>query len=264
MIRWRLSHPALYSTENDQTRLLVPDESARREWLLLLSAAAERLLKGALPSIIVDGSNFERPTNLPLPGELAGGGNEASRVARIAELARMLSPARGEPTERFQGDTQVRLLFNYLRGDFRAASADLELLDSETTDVVERQGLLGLRALCRWREGDLDEARQIIEYLVSTTGSASERVEDTPLGPVITKFVSPAQAWARFLSVKAAQARATAQDLGEGIDNVDPLGGPGRKPLLALPDFPQFQPGGAAGPFAPLPAPDVEPAERPK
>jgi Tol biopolymer transport system component len=254
-----LSHPAIWSTETEQTRLLMPDEPSQREWLLQLANAADRLLKGSLSPVVASGQTFARPTYLPLPGELASTGNVASRLGRIAELAQLALPGRDEHAERSASDTEASLLFNYLRGNFRAALDDLELLDRETTDLGQRLSLLSLRAVLRWAEGNQDEARQIIEYIVSDVGTATEHLEETPLGPVVTKVVSPAQAWAGFLSAKAAKARATEPELAEGSGSWGALGGPARKGLLELPDFPPFEPGGPGGPFAPIPAPDFNP-----
>jgi hypothetical protein len=254
-----LSHPALWSTEIEQTRLLVPDEQSRREWLMQLASAAGRLLRRSLSPVVVNGQTFARATYLPLPGELGSMGSAASRLGRLAELAQVLLPSRDELGERSASDIDASLLFNYLRGNFRASLQDLELLDRETTDPGQRLSLLGLRAVIRWAQGHQDEARQMIEYLVSDVGSATERFEDTALGPVVTKAVSPAQAWAGFLAAKAAQARAREPELGEGLAPPDPLGGGTRKGLLELPEFPPFEPGGPGGPFAPLPAPDFNP-----
>jgi len=259
----RLSHPAFWSAQSEQTRLLIPDEPARRQWQKLLVNAAERVLGGSLGAIVVGGQSVERPSILPLPGELAGPGSEAVRLWRIADLGQKSLSSDDEPAERAAGETEPRLLFNYLRGDFRAAAADLDVLDAETTDLDQRQTLLGLRALVRWARGDLDEARQMIGYLVSTTGTADERVEYTALGLVRTKVVSPAQAWAGFLSTKAAQARSAEPQPGEGSDPFGLLEGRDQKPLLELPGLPPFEPGGAGGPFAPLPAPDLDPAPGP-
>jgi hypothetical protein len=227
---------------------------------MLLANAAERLLKGPLSPIVVQGQTFERPTILPLPGELASSGNVASRLGRIAELAQTIFPAAGdEPAERSASDTDARLLFNYLRGNFRAAAGDLELLDRETTDLSQRLSLIYVRAVIRWAQGNHDQARQIIDYLVSNIGTATERFEDTPLGPVVTKVVSPEQAWASFLSAKVAQARASEPELADGLGARGPLAGAARNGLLELPDFPPFEPGGPGGPFAPIPAPDFNP-----
>ena len=145
-----LSHPALFSTETEQTRLLAPDEPARREWLMLLANAAERLLKGSLATIALDKQTIERPSLLPLPGEVAAMGNAGSRLLRIAELGESVLPSRDNPGGRAESEADVRLLFDYLRGNFGAASDDLEVLDRETTDLSQRLGLLYVRAVIHW------------------------------------------------------------------------------------------------------------------
>jgi hypothetical protein len=260
-----LSHPAIHAIEGEQTRLLVPDLAARRQWLKLLSTTAARVLRGALPPVVVDGSSFERPTILPLPGELAGPGSLATRLAQIAELGEPMLPARAAPENGSPADSEARLLLNYLRGDIPAASADLDALEAETADFDKRLSILSMRAMIRWAQGDPEQARQIIAYLVANTGTATERIEDTPLGPVISKVVSPAQAWAAFLSLRVGQAQAQAAEPPppERIDPLDPFALPGQRRLLELPEFPILEPGGAGVPFAPLPAPDLDPAARP-
>lgn len=259
-----LSHPALFHTDGEQTRLLVPDEAARRDWLRVLSTAAVRILKIGLPPFVVDGSTYERPNILPLPGELAALGNMGTRLAHLADLSESLLKARGDEHEGPPSEAEARLFFNYLRGDFRTAAADLEALDRQTTDFDQRLSILSTRALLRWAQGDHDLARQMIGYLVSTTGTASQRIEDTPLGPVSTRFVSPAQAWASFLSTRVAQAEAQVNQPGPAasIDPFEPLIGVGQGRLLDFPpDLPRGEPAG--GPFAPVPAPDFNPPARP-
>ena len=148
-----LSHPALFSTETDQTRLLAPDEQSRREWLMLLANAAERLLKGPLSPVVVQGQTFERPTILPLPGELTSTGNVASRLGKIAELAQTVLPGACKSRPSDPQATPTRVCFSIIfAADFRAAADELELLDRETTDLGQRGSLLYLRALLRWRK----------------------------------------------------------------------------------------------------------------
>jgi hypothetical protein len=259
-----LSHPALYSNDGEQPRLLIPDETARGDWLKIVSTAAARVLRASLPPVVVDGQTFERPTILPLPNELAGLGNVTARLGRIAELGEGLLPARGQPREGCSTDTEACLLFNYLRGNITSAMADLDALDQKTTDFDQRLSILSMRAMLRWAQGDPDQARQIIAYLISNTGTSTLRVEETPQGQVIEKTAVPAQAWAQFLSTRAAEAKAQgdAPASPENVDPLDPLAGAAQRRLLELPEFP-FEPGGAGGPFAPLPAPDLDPPARP-
>ena len=66
-----LSPPAVYDTDTEQTTLLVPDGTARSQWLSVLAGTAERLLLAGLPPAVADGRAAQRPTLLPLPGEIA-------------------------------------------------------------------------------------------------------------------------------------------------------------------------------------------------
>jgi hypothetical protein len=261
-----LSHPALCGSEGEQTSLLVPDETARREWLEILATTAARALKGGLPAVSVGGETLERPVILPLPGELAGLGKLSARLSQLAQLAESVLPAGASAPEDSPGEVEARLLFDYVRGNIEAATADLAVLDRETTGYDQRLSILSMRALMSWARGDQEQARATIAYLVSSTGTATERIEYTPLGPVISKMASPAQAWAGFLSLRAEQA-ARQVDLApapEINDVFDPLTAPGQRRLPELPDFPRFEPGGAPAPFAPLPAEDFDPrAPRP-
>jgi Tol biopolymer transport system component len=256
-----LSHPALFSAETESTVLLVPDETSRQEWLRMLTTTAMRLLRGALPPIVVDGHAIDRASLLPLPGEFVGLGNVGVRLGRIADLGSALLPARdappgadGVPPRGSSSDAEARLLFNYLRGELKDAAADLSVLDLETTDLENRLSLLGLRAQILWAQGEQDKAKAIIAYLVANTGTATQRLEETPLGPVVTKVTSPLQAWAGFLSLRAAEAPALAPRVDGNGDPFDIQAGAMQRRLLEIPEFPLFEPGGAAGgPFAPLP-----------
>ena len=260
-----LSHPALCGSDGEQTKLLAPDEAARREWMKILSASAARILRGGLPPVVVNGQTFDRPTILPLPNELPGLGNVAARLGRIAELSEVLLPARNEANAGATSDTEARLLFDYIRGDLGAATADLDDLELSTTDLHQRLSILSIRAMIRWSAGDHEQAKQIIAYLVSHTGTTTSQVEDTPSGPVIETVVRPEQAWATFLSERASAAReqAEAPPVAEKIDPFDPFAGPGQRRLLELPEFPQFEPGGAGGPCVPAPAPEIDLPARP-
>ena len=256
------SHPALYTIDGEQTRLVTPDETARREWVEMLASTAARVLRRGLPLLVADGQSFERPTVLPLPDELAGRGNMAARLARIAEMGAGLLPGRGEPHEGWPNEVEARLLFDYLKGDMAAAAADLEALDRNTTDFHGRLSVLSIRAMIRWAQGDHEQARLMISYVNSSAGRAPTIVEDTPTGPVLEKIAGKEQAWGAFLSTKAEAAReqGEAPPVPEDIDPFDPFAGAGQGRLLEMPDFPRFEP---EGPFAPVPVPEIELPVRP-
>ncbi len=263
-----LSHPALYSTETEATVLVVPDESSRQQWLSTLTTTAMRLLRAALPPVGVDGHTSERPALLPLPTEFAGLGNVGVRLGRIAEIASTLIPARGArsdgaPPAGATWDTEARRLFNSRRGEFPDAAVDLSVLDLETTDVEHRLSILGLRAQILWAQGDQEAAGAISAYLVPKAGTNTTHIEHTPLGPVVTRVVTPLQAWAGFLSTRARQAPASEPPVDQNGDPFDPRAGAMQRRLLEIPEFPPFEPGGGAGgPFAPPPMDLDRPARR--
>ncbi len=205
-----LSPPAVFDTESERTVLLVPDETCRKEWLKQLITVATRLLSGGLPPASFEGQAASRPSLLPLPGELVALGMMIPRLDRIAAHGSPLCPAPSQRTDLDEqpalvaSDLQARLFFDFLQGQFRDAASDLDALERHVQSPENRLAVLSLRAQILWSQGERDRARSIIEYLLATEGTSTERVEETPLGPVATKEVSPAQAWARYLSVQAA------------------------------------------------------------
>ncbi len=213
--------------------------------MAVLARTAERLLLEGLPPAAVDGKAGRRPTLLPLPNEVPPLGNLGIRLNRIASFGSSLcaappvlgkarhaslgpqppfmTPERADPPEREPTgpraaesiDAEARLFFDYLRGDFPAASLDLDAVDRLIDSPAERLALLSLRAQILWSKGDHADALATIAYLVSSEGRCDRRIEDTPLGPVITQELSPRQAWARYLATKAEHAAGLA---GEPID----------------------------------------------
>jgi Tol biopolymer transport system component len=237
-----LSPPAVLDTETDRTVLLVPDEISRKQWQSQLVSVATRLLSAALPPASIDGQAVSRPTLLPLPDEFAALGSVIPRLDRIAKHGSSLCPAPApQPDLHDQSvlepaDLQARLFFDFLQGRFPEAATDLDALEEHVESPAHRLALLSLRAQILWSDGHHDRARGIIDYLVATAGSSTERIEETPLGPVATKEVSPGQAWARYLSLQSVE-----QPLGHA--------GPGRagfagdvdlmpRNLFDVPDFP--------------------------
>jgi hypothetical protein len=239
-----LSPPAVFDADSERTSLLVPDETCRREWLARLVGAAERLLARMLPPASVDGQAARRPTLLPLPGELASLGTVIARLDRIAGHGSSLVPATiGKQDSQEQpaqdvADLEASLFFDYLRGRFREAESELSALERQLASPAERLALLALRAQILLAEGHRDRARSVIEYLLATEGTSTERIEVTPLGPVATKEVSPAQAWARYLSTHAAKEPQTTASLHQGRWNGVPDPPMPRDPFANINDGP--------------------------
>jgi Tol biopolymer transport system component len=250
-----LSQPMLYDPETEQTGLVLADAGSRRQWLAILTTTARGLLLAGLPPAEVEGHTAWRPTLLPLPGELAAQDSLPFRLRRIARLASSLFDGHAVAThgdeahETNSAEIEARLFFDYLQGDFQSAASLLEALDSQVCATDQRLSLLSLRAQILWSAGKQSEARSVVEYLLSTVGTDTRRIEDTPLGRVITSEVSPLQAWARFLKARAAQ---------ESVVPAEPIpvragGSAEPKPLDPFDalDFRRAEPGGEPFPFGP-------------
>jgi len=250
-----LSPPAVHDAETEQTTLIVPDATSRQEWLTVLAGTARRLLLTALPPAVTDGQAAGRPTLLPLPAEIAALDNVNFRLSRIARLGSSLCsrPAVGPggegPRTADSSEIEARLFFNYLLGDFPAAAADLESLDSHVSDLDHRLSLLSVRAQILWSKGQQDEARDVIRYLVSTAGAHTRRIEETPLGLVVTTELSPGQAWARYLSMRAAAK--PAMQAQPGHDPAAEFADPHLPDPFDAPRFPGIERGEAGFPLAP-------------
>ena len=118
----------------------------------MLAGTASELLRASLPAAKADGQAVERPTLLPLPGELPPQEIAAIRLNRLARFGAALcshppDPRRVPvPPAAGSAETEARLFFDYLHGDFAAAAADLEKLDPLLSSPNERLSLLSLRA----------------------------------------------------------------------------------------------------------------------
>ena len=264
-----LSPPAIFELEpeqippSDRTTLIVPDESARRAWSGLLVRTARSLLAIAMPPVVVDGKPVGRPTVLPLPDELPAAPLVRGRFARLGRFGSSVCTPRPQPgtaAPRVESEPELdleledRLFFDYLKGDYAAAWADLEALEARLTTRDRRLALLSLRSQILWAQGETDRAREIAHYLVEAVGGQVHRVEETPLGRSLAPASESGATWARYLAARAGQPLAplgpTAEPTPEDRDD----------PLLGNPFAPFGPPGmdlqrgrlpGDALPFAP-------------
>jgi len=212
----KLTPPAVCDWNSERnTTLFVPDRSAKRVWSDRLASVARELLAGDLPKIAVNGQVAERPTLLPLPGELPSDNPIRARVARIARLGASLdhfgvddADPMIDPTSTAT-DIELRLFFLYLAGDYTGAGKALDALDNQLTVPDLRLALLSVRAQILWAQGQPARAQDVIDYLQAAQGTAARRIEETPFGPVITQELTPSQAWTRHLAQKAAAPDAT-------------------------------------------------------
>ncbi len=206
------SPPAVVELETDghppteRTTLIAPDEGSRRVWLGLIEESARSLLTVSTPRVQVDNRPVGRPTILPLPGEPADTSPLRSRFARLGKFGAEMAARRGAPASR--RDWEERLLFDYLKGDYTAASADLASLEGLVRDRGRRLELLALRAQILWARGEVETARDVAKYLVEAHGGPVYRVEETPIGRslVAEPDATRGRDWASYLASRAGQA----------------------------------------------------------
>ena len=251
-----LLSPVIYDCETEQSRLVIPDADARRNWLGVLVDAARALLYASLPPAMADGQVASRPTLLPLVGELPP---QEPANGRLQRLARFGWPLCVPPIHRFDvvdplpadsSEAEARLFFNCLRGEFGIAAVDLEALLALSESPHDRLSLLALRAQILWARGERPEALAVIAYLLASGDSNRQLVEETPFGLVFSPYVSPTQAWARYLSARAADAfKSNAGTAGEPpVDGIDPHQPDG---LIGIPDMPFLEKGAQLAPLPP-------------
>jgi hypothetical protein len=266
-----LSPPAVCELETDRnppterTILIVPDEAARRAWRGLLARTARSLLAIAMPPVALDGKPIARPAWLPMPDEIPATPAIRSRFARLGRYGASVCATRPgteanatrprtDPDAEAEAelDLEDRLLFDYLRGDYAAATADLEDLEARGGDRRRRLALLGLRAQILWAQGETDRARDVAAYLLEAAGGPVYRVDETPIGRSLVPEPESARDWARYLAMRAAQPQApTSPDHPEP----NPLE---RDDAALLNPFAPFGPPGIGLPREPGPA-DVVP-----
>ncbi|HKI16427.1 MAG TPA: hypothetical protein VKA15_01025, partial [Isosphaeraceae bacterium] len=174
------------------------------------AALARDLLVKGLPKIAIEGQATGRPTLLPLPGELGSGNPTQAGIARIARLGASLDRVRVDDADppidpsHQSAELEVRLFFLYLAGDYAGASAALDALDAQITAPELRLAALSVKAQILWAQGEKSRAQSVIEYVQAAQGTETRRIEETPFGMVMTKELSPNQAWVRHLAQQAA------------------------------------------------------------
>ena len=199
--------PLFCDLASERVTLLAPDADVRQEWLRSLTTTAGTLLRSALPAPMVDGQRIDRPTLLPVPGEIAEQNPVTLRLRRLGKVGRARvvqvgtdSPSAANDDLPGEPSDEHRLLFDYLRGDYAAAQTDLDLLESRAISEDLRFRLLSLRAQTLQAQGQPDRARAIVDYLVKVRGARTNRVEETPLGLVYTPVDDPGHFWPHYLA----------------------------------------------------------------
>jgi hypothetical protein len=246
-----LTAPALCDPTSNQVMpvTLVPDDAARIGWLTTLVAAGRDLLRSNLPPAIVSGNVVDRPSVLPIPGELAASHEVSFRLRRLGRIGRPLCdrPADAAPADPALSALldEARFFFDYLRGDFTAALDDLDALDARAQSTDHRLRLLSLRAQVFLGLGQTERAERTIRYLNKTAPPQRKRLEMTPAGWSIALETAPGGGWPAYLLEKAGELARRTGDGSAGSDEL-PLG-------HRNPDNPDAVFGPAAAiPFAPV------------
>lgn len=181
----------------EATWLITADESAARGWRSLLAGRARRLLTGTLMEATPAGEPLARPAGLPAPGELEIRPDLVPRLARLARLGGLLHDSRStaDPAQLWD-----RLFLESLADEPSAALATLDQLWPLQESTAARADLLAIKAQIQWAAGDQAGARALVDAMRDKEGDTTAWVEETVLGPVVTRQRSPRQAWLSLLS----------------------------------------------------------------
>jgi hypothetical protein len=267
---------AIWELSDNRLTPLVPDESARLEWLTLIIQTCRQLLCASLPPAAAEGHAVERASILPIPGEIASTQEMAFRLRRLARFGRPLCdlpPDAGPIDQELRAFlVEARLFFDYLRDDFDAALASLDAFEAITSSTDQRKRLLSIRAQLFLSKGEIERTKDSLRYLGDLDGRKTLRYEVTPAGVTMTEQPRPNQGWVKYLSQRVQELeRARTANTGP---QEEPLGNRNPDNPAAFPGL--FGPRGGIpqiGPMAPEPGirflvprtgpPGVPPAPRP-
>lgn len=242
--------------------LLESDDASRVAWLTLLVESAGKLLGVCLPRPTVGGRAIERPTVLPLPGEIPQGQEIALRIRRLGRHGRSLCDrppgSEGADPRLDEFLAEARLFFDILSEDYASALAALEALEARTTLPDRRVRLLGVRAQILLGLGDFERAGDVVGYLRSLESRVPSRLEVTPAGAVLVEEPSPTHGWARYLAqrlddrTRSRRSPAVGEDEPPGNREFEgprvpqhfgPVFGPALRPFPGDPGFPRARNG---------------------
>ena len=250
---------------NVNVKLVAPDGCTRQEWLTTLVATAHGLLQ-TVPQPSLDGQPVERVSLLPAPGEIPEQNPSVIRLHQIGKVARTLldeppadQSSAGNDDSVGKPQDECRLFFDYLRGNYKDAEADLDVLASRAATPDLRFRLLALRAQVLHARDMTHQARAVIDYLLKVQGVQTRRVEETPAGMVLTQVDDPGRLWTRYLSQrlidKSPAAKSSPGDNpGENEEGIDlripiPMDGFDGRVINEGIQFPRRRPGlGGFGP----------------
>jgi WD40-like Beta Propeller Repeat len=227
-----LGLPAFCELPTEAVTPIAPDGPTRRVWLELLASCSSDILKApAQPAAGRKPSNAA--TILPSPVELGGHTPRQIRLRRLAKIAQGLidqplpADAHDQPAKETETAMQdeLRLFFDYLRGDYPAAESRLGAVESRTDDPDDRLRLLCLRSQILFGQGEVERARGIATYVDRATRPLTHAIEDTPLGPVMTSNPNLRSEWSNELtqSLNDTAVRRLRNQLGGDMPNPEGL-----------------------------------------
>lgn len=177
------SAPAICDPDSESFAPIIPDESARANWLKSIASAVSDVLDDLREESTESDWNQTHPTSLPLPGELAESSRERRRLRRLALLGRTVADASvfADVTSEDADDlTWARLVFDYLLSDSAAVLNAIDRIEESTLDPETRLRLLGFRAQTLLLGARYDQAGVIVDYLHSQVARAGQVVEESP------------------------------------------------------------------------------------
>jgi WD40-like Beta Propeller Repeat len=225
---------ALWDVTSRKLTPLVSDDLSRRAWLSLLIETCRQLSRKALPPAAVNGKAVERPTLLPVRGEVPWNHEFLNRLRHVAKFGRALCdrPATAPAVSpRFEGFLEeARLYFDYLSEDYPAALRGIERVEPRLTSPDDRLRLLSLRAQVEIALNDLEQANEVIAYLIAIEERVVSRIETTSTGVTLTRQTNPRQGWPRYLAHRA-------EDLAKGRKSNEPGDDGPDHPMPPPPNF---------------------------
>ncbi len=201
------SPPLLCDLASMNVTLIAPDSCLRQQWLTTLAATAHGLLQ-TIPQPSLDGQPIERISVLPAPGELLEQNPMVLRLRRIGKVGRTLvdQPPVDQSSAAVSDETvappqdELRLFFDYLRGEYKDADTDLDAITACAATSDARFRLLAIRAQILHARDMTHQARAITDYLLKVQGGPARRVEETVAGMVFTPVDDSIRPWTRYLA----------------------------------------------------------------
>ena len=193
----------------------MPDDAARAEWIATLVATARTIVREQIAPPAAAGLLVERPTLLPVPGELADNDPAAVRLRRPGTPG----PPALRPAGRRPAPAARRCRPCWTRRGCSSTTSAPIIRPPWSRWRRSRPGrrtrigtlkLLGVRAQIYLGLGDLERARATIAYLNAAQPRRAGRVEAVPDGLVWIPEPDPGAGWPAFLAERAEALAATA------------------------------------------------------